>query len=210
MAEGSVAAASGCAAEEFDMAVPLTDSGKARRAGLSGLVRKAWSSWATRSLAVGAMATALDIVVGLICLHLINLPTRFSAMTGVAIGGTFTFFANRYFAFKEHNPKLAKPALKFILATGLGMVIHGQFVVLMRDHAGIPFVLAKVIADVGVFSVGQLLVLRYLVFPRSKPEPADDDDPTPPDEGEPEPRPSRPALSARDPGAAQRAADAGS
>ncbi|MHB8873096.1 MAG: GtrA family protein [Myxococcaceae bacterium] len=146
----------------------MTESPQAQRPGLGGLLRKLWSSWATRSLAVGAAATVLDIVVGLICLHLIQLPTRLSAMSGVAIGGAFTFFANRHFAFKEHNPKLAKPALKFILATGLGMLIHGQFVVLMRDGVGIPFVMAKVIADLGVFSVGQLLVLRYLVFPRSK------------------------------------------
>jgi hypothetical protein len=29
-----------------------------------------------------------------------------------------------------------------------------------------PVVIAKLIADVAVFSVGQLLILRYLVFPR--------------------------------------------
>ena len=46
------------------------------------------------------------------------------------------------------------------------LLIHGQIVVLMRDHVGVPFVFAKMIADLGVFSVGQLLWLRYLVFPK--------------------------------------------
>ena len=151
------------------MAKALTDSPQTSRRSLAGLVKDAWRSWATRSLAVGAAATALDIMVGLVCLHLLGLSTRIGAMTGVAIGGAFTFFANRHFAFKEHNPALAKPAFKFVVATGLGMVVHGQLVVLMRDHAGIPFVLAKMIADMGVFTFGQLLVLRYLVFPKGKP-----------------------------------------
>ena len=65
--------------------------------------------------------------------------------------------------------KLTKPALKFVLATSASMLIHGQLVVLLRDHAGVPFVVAKMIADIGVFSVGQLLLLRYLVFPKAKP-----------------------------------------
>jgi len=132
-------------------------------------VTKAWHSWATRSLTIGALATVLDITIGLFCLHWLGQSTRVGAMSGVAVGAAFTFFANRHFAFKEHNPKLAKPALKFLLATGVAMAVHGQFVVFMRDGVGIPFVLAKVVADLAVFSVGQLFVLRYLVFPRAKP-----------------------------------------
>lgn len=133
-------------------------------------IKKLLRSWATRSLAIGGIAALIDIAIGLACLHLLGQSTRVGAMAGVAVGSTFVFFANRHFAFKENNPKLAKPALKFLLATVLAMVVHGQLVVLMRDHAGIPFVVAKLIADVAVFSVGQVLVLRYLVFPRAKPE----------------------------------------
>src|SRR5438067_11433389 len=110
-------------------------------------VLKLWRSWATRSLAVGGVATVFDILIGITCLSLVGMPTRFAAMCGVVIGATFTFFANRYFAFKEKNPKLTKPALKFVVATTASMLIHGQLVVLMRDHAGVPFVVAKMIAD---------------------------------------------------------------
>src|SRR5437773_10217004 len=123
---------------------------------MKALAKKLWRSWATRSLAIGGIATVLDILVGTTCLSLLAVPTRFAAMCGVVVGATFTFFANRYFAFKEHNPKLTKPALKFVLATSASMLIHGQLVVLLRDHAGVPFVVAKMIADIGVFSVGQL------------------------------------------------------
>ena len=130
--------------------------------------RKAWNSWATRSLAVGAVATAIDIAVGLGCLQLLRFSTGAAAMSGVAVGATFTFLANRFFAFKDHDPKQGSPALKFILITAVSMLVHREFVVLLRDHFHVPFVLAKMIADVGVFSVGQLLLLRYLVFPKAK------------------------------------------
>ncbi len=134
---------------------------------LQGLLWATIDSWATRSLAVGAAATLLDIGVGLACLHGLLLPTRAAAMAGVAVGAAFTFLANRTFAFRDKDPNFAKPALKFLVATAVGMVFHAQLVVLMRDQAGIPFVVAKMVADVGVFTFGQLLVFRYLVFPEA-------------------------------------------
>jgi hypothetical protein len=160
-----------------------------KRFTLKGLATWAWNSWATRSLAIGAIATAIDIGVGLGIIFLFErlnhdglqllagvtideyLWTRAGAMLGVAVGAAFTFFANRHFAFKEHNPKLASPALKFLIATGLAMLVHGQLVVLLNMRLHVPFVAAKMIADIGVFSIGQLLLLRYLVFPKKK-EPA--------------------------------------
>ncbi|MBI3180641.1 MAG: GtrA family protein [Myxococcales bacterium] len=108
----------------------------------------------------------LDLAVGLVCLHVAGLGTRWGAMAGVAVGAAFTFFANRYFAFREHNPNLAKPALKFLLTTALAMLAHGQLVVFMRDGLGVPFLLAKLAADLCVFTFGQLLLLRFVVFPR--------------------------------------------
>ncbi len=142
---------------------------RGHRGAVKSLVQRLWKSWATRSLAIGAGATVIDIGVGLLCVTGLGLATRIGAMLGVAVGATFCFFMNRYFAFREHNPQLASPAAKFIVATAASMVIHGQFVVMLRDHFGVPFVVSKMIADVGVFSLGQLLVLRYLVFPKAKP-----------------------------------------
>ncbi|MFZ5468026.1 MAG: GtrA family protein [Myxococcota bacterium] len=125
-------------------------------------------SWATRSLAVGAVASLIDIGMGVLCLGVFLTGTRLAAMTGVAVGAAFTFFANRYFAFREHNPKLASPALRFLLATGASMLLHGQLVVLLRDRLGVPFVAAKIVADMVVFTVGQLFVLRFFVFRKKR------------------------------------------
>src|SRR3989442_1015595 len=141
------------------------DSARSKRAGLLGWLR-AHESWATRSLAVGATATALDILVLLFCVSRLGFSNPEGAMAGVAVGATFAFFANRHFAFRDHNPQLVPQAAKFIAATCAAMIVHATFVWLMADKFGTPVVIAKLIADVAVFSVGQLLLLRYVVFPK--------------------------------------------
>ena len=134
---------------------------------LKASLLKVWESWATRSLAVGAVATVLDIGLGASLLAF-GASTRLAAMVGVALGALFTFFANRHFAFRDHDPKLASPALRFVAVTVLSMLVHGQFVVWLRDSFGVPYVVSKMMADLAVFTFGQLLVLRFIVFPKAK------------------------------------------
>jgi putative flippase GtrA len=142
------------------------DSARSKRAGVLDWVMRARRSWATRSLAVGAIATALDILILLFCVRYLGFSNPEGAMAGVAVGATFAFFANRHFAFRDHNPQLVPQAAKFIAATLMAMIVHAIFVWLLADRLGTPVVIAKLIADVAVFSVGQLFILRYLVFPR--------------------------------------------
>ncbi len=141
------------------------DGARSKRATILGWAKRAYDSWATRSLAVGAIATAIDILILLVCVRRLGLSNPEGAMCGVAVGATFAFFANRHFAFRDHTPQLAPQAAKFIASTGVAMLIHAAFVWFLADRLGTPVVIAKLIADVAVFSVGQLLVLRYLVFP---------------------------------------------
>ncbi len=138
-----------------------------RPRGLKAFALWAWHSWATRSLAMGSLATVVDLSFGAVLLML-SAPTRAAAMVGTTAGAAFTFFSNRYFAFKEHNPKLASPALRFVVVAAASSVVHGQLVVMLRDWWGVPYVPAKIAADLVVFSFAQLLLLRYVVFPRPR------------------------------------------
>ncbi len=135
---------------------------------LRALALKAWRSWATRSLAVGAAATALDVVILLSAVKYFGLPNPVGAAIGVAFGTTFTFFANRHFAFRDRRPELAPQAIKYVVTTLPAMAVHAALVGLLADRFGVPVVISKFIADVLVFLVGNLLILRYVVFPRSK------------------------------------------
>ncbi|MCI0670784.1 MAG: GtrA family protein [Myxococcaceae bacterium] len=137
--------------------------------GLRALAFRFWHSWATRSLAVGAVATVLDIVVLVLLVHYLGWANPVAAMAGVMVGSTFTFFANRHFAFRDHHPEVAPQVFRFVVATFVGMVAHALVVHVFADRMGVPVVLAKLGADLCVFTFGQLLVLRYFVFPKNAP-----------------------------------------
>ena len=127
--------------------------------------------WATRSLAIGAVSTTLDVCTGVFLLWL-GAPTRVAAMSGTTVGSTFSYFANRHFAFKDHQEPVAKSGIKYFAMQAVLGLIHGQVVVWLRDGFGIPYVLAKMMADLMVVTGPQLLILRHFIFPKRKTEPA--------------------------------------
>ncbi|MBL8949663.1 MAG: GtrA family protein [Myxococcaceae bacterium] len=133
------------------------------------LLLKVWRGWVTRSLAVGAVATAVDVGIGSLLVFAFGWPTAGSAMAALAVGSTLNFYGQRRFAFDEK--KVAMPAAKWAAMTGVQLVVHGQLVHVFRDWWGVPYPLAKMGGDIIVFGVLQLVLLRYVVFAKAK-EPA--------------------------------------
>ncbi len=121
-------------------------------------------TWVSRSLAVGAVATAVDLVVLLAAVRWLRVSNPVGAMLGVTVGSTVAFLGNRSFAFRDSDGPWLPEALRFLAGTGVGMVVHGQLVRVLTDQE-MPLVLAKLTADVCVFTFGQLLLLRFFVFP---------------------------------------------
>ena len=134
------------------------------RSSFRALVQRVMQSWAARSLQVGALATVVDVCVLLFCKKVLKLPTPVGAAIGVAVGSTIAFFLNRSFAFRAQGTPVAGQAVKFIISTLIAMSIHAPLVGILADWLDVNVVVAKLIADVLVFSIGQLLALRFLVF----------------------------------------------
>jgi len=134
------------------------------RSSFRAVVQRVMRSWAARSLQVGALATVVDVCVLLVCKKVLKLPTPVGAAIGVAIGSTLAFFLNRSFAFRAQGTPVAGQAVKFIISTLIAMSIHAPLVGILADWLDIQVVLAKLMADVLVFSIGQLLALRFLIF----------------------------------------------
>ena len=126
------------------------------------------SGWASRSLAVGAVATLVDVGVLLLCVRWLGFPNPLGAAVGVAVGSTVAFFGNRKFAFPDCEPDMTPQLVRFIATVSIGMALHASLVHVMADLFTVPVVLAKLIADLAVFGLGQLFLLRYLVFPAAK------------------------------------------
>ncbi len=83
---------------------------------------------------------------------------------------------NRRFAFKQAG-NVKKSAWRFVLTTLLLSAVHGQAMVVLRDKFHILYAVAKVIADVVVFTFTQLVLFRFFVFAPDKKTPED----TPPE-----------------------------
>ena len=93
-------------------------------------------------------------------------------MAGTTVGSTFSYFANRHFAFRDHKEPVARSGLKyFLMQVALGLA-HGQAVVWLRDGLHVPFMIAKMCADLLVVTGPQLYLLRHFIFPAKANEPA--------------------------------------
>ena len=137
------------------------------RRSFRAVVQRVMASWAARSLQVGALATVVDVCVLLVCKKVLKLPTPVGAAIGVAFGSTLAFFLNRAWAFRARGTPVAGQAVKYIISTLIAMSIHAPLVGILADWLDVPVVVAKLAADVLVFSVGQLLAMRFLIFRKS-------------------------------------------
>ncbi len=132
---------------------------------LKHLVRQFLNSWASRTLAIGAVSTIVDLTTGRSLLAL-GFATVYATLCGLAVGSCFTFFANRSIAFQDATRSVGKPAIKFVIVTTLASLVHAQLTAWLHDSQKIDFVISKIIADICIFTVGQPLWLRYIVFPK--------------------------------------------
>jgi putative flippase GtrA len=133
--------------------MPLPGNGRSLRA------------WAVPSLLVGAVATTVDVAVLLAAIRWLHASSAGGAMLGVAVGSTVAFLGNRRFAFRSSARSWVPEALRFVAGTTVGMLLHAALVRTLADGMGLPVVFAKLVSDVCVFTFGQLLLLRFFVFP---------------------------------------------
>jgi putative flippase GtrA len=126
--------------------------------------------WFTRSLAVGAVASGCDWATAGTLLWC-RAPTLVATICGTTLGATIGYLGNRYFAFSDHDTHDNGSLLRFVVVCSFSIAVHGQ-VVLWLTAVGLVFAGAKLIADMAVFNVGQLYLLRRFVFPRRSADPA--------------------------------------
>lgn len=144
-----------------------------KRRRLADWSKRMGSWWVVRSLAIGAVASCVDYSLVWVCAVLMGVPSAVAAACGLSVGTTVNFGLNRRFAFGDSHHPLGGAALRYAAAFGALMLVHASAVGAMADRFGVPILLAKLLADVTLLLGGQLLLLRYIVFPRNKkPQPA--------------------------------------
>lgn len=119
------------------------------------------------------MAALCDYTLLLTTAKVIGWPTPICAMVGVSVGASVNFLLNRRLAFRDSRSSVAGAALRYVAAIGCLMILHATAVGVLTDRLEVPIVLSKLISDVTLLAGGQLLILRYVVFPRNKSAPSE-------------------------------------
>jgi hypothetical protein len=74
------------------------------------------------------------------------------------------------FAFPDRDTRLAQTAVRWALVSAAQILVHGQLVTVLRDQLHVPYVPAKMLGDLAVFTLLQLALLRWVVFPKKRGE----------------------------------------
>lgn len=123
--------------------------------------------WALRSLIVGAGAVIVALVIGWIVLAFGG-SARVAAMLGLAVAWSFTYVANRAWAFDDSDASLGSSGLKFVVMAVATTLVHGQVVAWLTETWSVPFTIAKLLGDVLVVTIPNLIIMRFVVFPKRK------------------------------------------
>jgi putative flippase GtrA len=124
--------------------------------------------WAPRSLLVGLGGTVVDLAVLGICVGWVRWPGPVGSALGLLAGAVFEFALNKGFAFRDRDPRVVRQALKFAATIAVALPVHTLLIWLVVSRAGAPLVATKLVADFLVFTLGQMFILRFFVFPEGK------------------------------------------
>lgn len=133
--------------------------------GGQGWWSKLLSNWTVRSILIGAVGSVVDLCVLLTAAKLLMLSAPLAAALGVSLGATTNFLLNRRYAFNVQGQPISGPALRFAAGTAVLVALHAGVVATLTQYNA-HLLVAKYSADVLVLLGGNLLLLRYFVFPK--------------------------------------------
>jgi len=125
-------------------------------------------SWISVSLIGNLIGTVFDLGVVIALVQEAHFNPAAAAPCGVAVGATANFFVNKRFAFKDSRGHTGAQLARFLGGTALAAAVHAGLVYLLTNKLGIFYVFSKLISDVLVFTVGNMFLLRFVVFPKNR------------------------------------------
>jgi putative flippase GtrA len=129
---------------------------------------RAFKSWISVSLIGNLIGTVFDLAVVVTLVQAAHFNPAAAAPCGVTVGATANFFFNKVFAFKDSHGNTGAQLARFLGGTAVAAAVHAGLVHILTNKLGLFYVFSKLIADVLVFTVGNLFLLRFIVFPKNR------------------------------------------
>jgi putative flippase GtrA len=150
--------------------VPLEEPGRTTRSALRNL----WSTltrmvrhWAGVSTLCGSFSTIFDLGLVIVLVQFFHFDAVLAAPIGVFFGSAVNFTLNRLLAFRDSRGHVVSQAIRYFAGTVVAASVHAGVMYLLTDRLHVYYVISKFVADILVFTGGNLLLFRYLVFPKT-------------------------------------------
>jgi putative flippase GtrA len=123
--------------------------------------------WAGMSTLFGSLSTVFDLGLVIVLVQIFRFNPVVAAPIGVFFGSAVNFTLNRLFAFRDSRGHLFFQAMRFFVGTVIAATVHAGVVYVLTERLHVYYVISKFAADILVFTGGNLLLYRYLVFPKT-------------------------------------------
>ncbi|MBI1224747.1 MAG: hypothetical protein GC192_05885 [Bacteroidetes bacterium] len=121
------------------------------------------SAW-FRSQAAALTATGTDFLITILLKEFTGLGLVVSNATGAFCGAVVSFLLLRNWAFKRHDQRWHGQAIRYILASGLSLVLNTAGVWLFSEVFGIQYIVSKTMVAIFMGLTINYLMFKYFVF----------------------------------------------
>lgn len=121
------------------------------------------SSW-LRSQAVAITATSVDFLVTIGLKEFAQLLLSVSTGTGAFCGAVTSFVLLRQWAFQRHDQQWHGQAARYILASGLSILLNTGGVLLLTHVLGIQYIISKTLVAILMGLTVNYFMFKYFVF----------------------------------------------
>ena len=90
-----------------------------------------------------------------------------AAIGAFLVAVSSNFFWNRHWTFTAGDGHAGFQAMRFFVGTVIAATVHAGVVYVLTERLHVYYVISKFAADILVFTGGNLLIYRYLVFPKT-------------------------------------------
>ncbi len=125
------------------------------------------SSW-LRSQAAALTATGTDFLVTIGLKELAGLWYVASNATGALCGAVVSFIMLRHWAFQRHDQHWHGQAVRYVIASGLSLVLNTAGVWLLTETIDIQYVASKIIMAVSMGLTVNYWMFKHFVFAPSR------------------------------------------